>query len=257
MVDGHCECRSPDYLARLSDAFRRSGADSLGRPQPLDVENASTLQRAIAAARATALGHHPDSWIYRSGERFVPAASVAVAYRRSVFDQIGFFDESFDACEDYEFNHRADRAGLRCYFSDQIALHYAPRNSLRGLFRQLWRYGRGRVRLFRKHPETLGIATFVPSAFVVGLLVGAFLMAFRHPLAPLVVAVLALYAALLMGFSVAAAHRQKNWRLLPWLPAVFVTIHLACGTGMLWEGFCQLALPATRGAKKTPDLASE
>src|SRR5262249_22641930 len=44
IVDGHCELEGPRYLRDLADAFRRSGADCLGRPQPLDVTGASTLQ---------------------------------------------------------------------------------------------------------------------------------------------------------------------------------------------------------------------
>src|SRR5262249_44304195 len=64
IVDGHCELEGPRPLRDLADAFRRSGADCLGRPQPLDVTGASTLQKAIAAARSSWLGHHPDSFIY-------------------------------------------------------------------------------------------------------------------------------------------------------------------------------------------------
>ena len=111
------------------------------------MEEASALQKAIAAARASWLGHHPDSFVYSSQEQFVPAKSVAVAYRRSVFDMVGLFDESFDTCEDVELNHRIDRAGLRCYFTPKIAIRYSPRLSLRALFLQMARYGRGRVRI--------------------------------------------------------------------------------------------------------------
>ena len=240
IVDGHCRLDSADYLENVVRAFERSGADCLGRPQPLDLGGATLLQRAIAAARSSPLGHHPASWIYAAGERFVPAASVAVAYRRSVFDRIGLFDESFDACEDDELNHRANSAGLRCFFSDRIALFYAPRRSLSGLFLQLWRYGRGRVRLLFKHPDTARVATALPAVFVLGLLVGAVLVCLRSPLAWLVWSGLALYGAALLGFSASAAYAQRACKLLPVLPAVFVTIHIACGTGMLWETLCRL-----------------
>ena len=59
-----------------------------------------------------------------------------------------------------------DRAGLRCFFTPRVAVHYYPRASLRGLFFQMMRYGRGRVRLLRnpKHPQTepsLDIREFV------------------------------------------------------------------------------------------------
>src|SRR5204863_2792068 len=101
----------------------------------LDVRGATRLQRAIAAARASRLGHQPDSHIYSAAEGFVPPQSVAVAYRRSVFERVGLFDENFDACEDVELNHRVARAGLRCYFTPRVAVHYYPRSSLTCMFR--------------------------------------------------------------------------------------------------------------------------
>src|SRR5207253_399201 len=100
----HCELDNPHYLAELADAFTARGADCVGRPQPLEVAGAGRLQRAIAAARASRLGHHPDSHIWSDRAGFVPPQSVAVAYRREVFEVVGLFDERFDACEDVEFN---------------------------------------------------------------------------------------------------------------------------------------------------------
>jgi glycosyltransferase involved in cell wall biosynthesis len=68
VVDGHSDLESPQYLYNLADAFARSGADCIGRPQPLDVANSTRLQRAIAAARSCRLGHHPASCIYDDTE---------------------------------------------------------------------------------------------------------------------------------------------------------------------------------------------
>jgi len=235
LVDGHCELEDDRYLSHLADAFERSGADCIGRPQPLDVTGATTLQRAIAAARSSRLGHHPDSFIYSSAEEFVPAKSVAVAYRRSVFEKVGCFDETFDACEDVELNHRIDRAGLRCFFTPQVAVHYAPRDTLRGLFRQLVRYGCGRVRLRRKHPETLTIKTLLPGIFVLGCILGLVLAWFSLWLAAAYVAALALYLVVVSGVSLAVAVARRDAAILPWLPLVFATIHFASGAGLLWE----------------------
>src|SRR5262249_16530671 len=143
-----------------------------GRPQPLEVAGATPVQRAIAAARSSRLGHHPDSFIYSAAERFVPPQSVAVAYRRSVFETVGLFDERFDACEDVEFTPRVARAGLKCFFPPLAKVHYHPRGSLPGLFRQMVRYGRGRVRLLRKHPETFRLPGFLPALFLAGVAAG-------------------------------------------------------------------------------------
>ena len=121
------ELANPDHLQAIAAAFARSGAlHCLGRPQPLDESRANPLQKAIAAARNSRLGHHPDSFIYSAEERFVSPQSVAVAYRRDVFERVGLFDETFDACEDVEFNHRVAR-GAAC----GLLLHAARRRPLR------------------------------------------------------------------------------------------------------------------------------
>ena len=244
LVDGHCEIDNVRYLADLADAFERTGCDCVGRPQPLDVSGATPLQRATAAARASRLGHHPASHIYSDREGFVPPQSVAVAYRREVFERIGYFDESFDACEDVEFNHRVDRAGLRCFFTPRVAARYVPRASLRGLFRQMVRYGRGRARLCRKHPETFSPRGFAPAAFVAGLLTGPLLALLSPWLGVLYAGTLGLYAAVVLAVSLLLALRARQPALLPWLPLVFAAIHVGSGAGILLEWLTGRRLPA-------------
>jgi succinoglycan biosynthesis protein ExoA len=236
LIDGHCEIDNPHYLADLADAFARSGADCVGRPQPLEVPGASPLRRAIAAARSSPLGHNPDSFIYSWEEGFVRPQSVAVAYRREVFDRVGLFDESFDACEDVEFNHRVDRAGLRCFFTPRVALRYQPRGTLAGLFRQMARYGRGRVRLLRKHRETFSLGCFVPAAFVLGLIVGPAAAWLSPWLAAAYAGCVSVYLLAVVLTSLCLAVKARDLRLLPWLPAVFFAIHLGAGAGILLEG---------------------
>jgi succinoglycan biosynthesis protein ExoA len=235
LVDGHCEMDNPRYLRDLVDAFERSGAHCLGRPQPLDVSRATPVQQAIAMARSSRLGHHPESHIYSSQEGFVQPQSVAVAYRREVFHAVGVFDENFDACEDVEFNHRVAQAGMACFFSPRLTVRYHPRSDLRGLFRQMVRYGRGRIRLLRKHPETFSPMGFVPGLFVLGLVVGPVLSVVLPVLAPVYLACVAFYLAVVLAGSAALAVRERRLALFPWLPAVFVAIHTGAGAGLLRE----------------------
>jgi succinoglycan biosynthesis protein ExoA len=234
LVDGHCELEGPNYLADLVEAFRRSGADCVGRPQPLDVTDATVLQEAIAAARASRLGHHPDSHIWSDREGFVPPQSVAVAYRREVFERVGLFDETFDACEDVEFNERVARAGLRCFFTPRVRVRYHPRGTLGGLFRQLVRYGRGRIRLSRKHPGTLSPQSLAPAAFLAGVALGP-LVCLLLPLWWAYFGVLGVYASTVLLVSVAVTLQRRRPGLLPLLPLVFLTVHAGAGWGLLRE----------------------
>src|SRR5262249_14334057 len=142
IVDGHCRVRDPRFLRKLVEAFEATGADTLGRPQPLACDHPTQFQQAVAAARRSWLGANPHSAILSRYARVVAADNVAVAYRRDVFDLMGGFDESFDACEDVEFNTRVRRVGLTCYFTPAVAVEYRPRGTVGGLVYQMMRYGR-------------------------------------------------------------------------------------------------------------------
>jgi succinoglycan biosynthesis protein ExoA len=253
LIDGHCQLKSPYYLQNVADAFAESGADCIGRPQPLDVTGANRLQRAIAAARASRLGHHPASHVYSGRASYVEPQSVAVAYRRSVFDTIGRFDERFDACEDLEFNHRVAKAGLICWFSPRVRVHYHPRANLMGLFRQMMRYGRGRVRLLRKHPGTFSLSCFLPALFLAGVVVGPLLALWSSLLAVVYFAVLGIYAATVLLFSLALCVCEQDALLLPLFPLVFLAIHAGAGVGV-WSEFVLGAPPSP--AVRSPEALS-
>ena len=237
IVDGHCEIPTQTYLIDLIAAFQSSGADCLGRPQPQDVSKATSLQLAIAAARSSRLGHHPDSFIYSEQEVDCPAMSVAVAYRRKVFEKVGLFDTSFDACEDCELNHRIDRAGLRCRLIPRLAIKYEPRTSLVGLFRQLFRYGRGRVRLSRKHAETFTLAAALPACLVAGIMVGPWLSLAVPFLWPFYWTGLSVYFMALVLESTRLAVPRKSLGCFFQLFGVFIAVHFGAGCGVLRELF--------------------
>jgi GT2 family glycosyltransferase len=153
-------------------------------------------------------------------------------YRREVFDRIGEFDEQFDACEDVEFNTRIDMAGLKAMTSPRLTIEYTARTSLRGLFRQLHRYGYGRWRLFRKHPSTLGLSILIPVLFVLGLfaLPCAWLVSLKAGLIVSVPYVFYLIAIGAVSLGIALRDRKS---LIFILPFIFFTIHFAFGIGFI------------------------
>ena len=238
IIDGHCEIPSRSYFIDLVDAFRSSGADCLGRPQPLDVTESTPLQRAIALTRSSRLGHHPESFIYSDRSQFVPAKSVAVAYRRDVFDKIGLFDETFDAHEDGEFNYRCDQAGLKCYIDPKLTVKYFPRKSLAGLFKQMVRYGRGRVRFARKHPGNWGIGSLMPAALALYIVLGSVVSCLISQAWIVYVSGLAIYTSALLASAMMTSLNSRRVGPLYQVPAVLATIHAGAGVGTLLEILC-------------------
>lgn len=253
VVDGHCLIPGRDHLRKVAECLDESGADCLGRPQHLDPPDITGLQRSIALARASWLGHGGGSLIYGGFEGFASPVSNGAAYTRRVFERVGYVDEAFDACEDVEFNWRVERAGLTSYTSPRLTVKYYPRESLGGLWRQMVRYGRGRVRLARKHPATLGLTTAVPACVAAFWAVYLLILAARLAVgsaAPVLDASLralsvpaALYVLVLLGESlrISLGHGFSH---MARLPLAFATVHLGLGTGMWLE----LAAPAGRRA---------
>lgn len=233
-VDGHCSIPRPDYLNRLVTIFTTSGAACLCRPQPLTtLAEDKPWARAIAAARHSPLGHHPDSDIYGTEPRVTQPHSAGAAYRREIFERVGGFDERFDACEDVEFNHRVDRAGFISYVHPDLAVDYRPRGSLSTFFRQMMRYGRGRGRLAVRHPKLVPVALVAASLMGLG---AAFLLV--RPGGWLGLGLFA--AALLLWLLLCAVEgvRQGGWRN-GWRAAVALgAVHVGLVLGF-WRGLLE------------------
>jgi succinoglycan biosynthesis protein ExoA len=234
VVDGHCQVPTRSYIRNVIEEFSASGADCLGRPQPLDIDEPTPFQQAVSAARSSRIGHNPDSDIYSNMAKFVDPQSTAVAYRREVFETVGLFDERFDACEDVEFNTRVHAAGFRCWFTPALTIIYQPRKSLGGLMTQLARYGAGRARLARKHPSSLTVPALVPPLWLAWLVIGGLAALIVPWIAGLWMATLALYL-IVMITAAAVMLRRRPVAVAVRVPAVFMGIHAGFGYGFLRE----------------------
>lgn len=234
VVDGHCHIADKHYLRHLVDAFETTGADTLGRPQPLNAPNPTPFQQAVSVARASRLGHNPDSDIFSDQPKFVPPQNTAVAYRRRVFERVGLFDQRFDACEDVEFNQRVHDAGLSCYFEPRLKVVYHPRGHWKALFTQLGRYGCGRARLAAKQPKSLTLPALVPPLWVLWLAVGPLLCLLVPLLWWVYGGLLALYLATVLAFSLKLG-RRKPLPVAVRIPLVFVGIHFGFAWGFWRE----------------------
>lgn len=244
VVDGHCHIPDNQYLSTIAYCLEKSGADCLGRPQPLDPPGLSPFQKAVASARASRLGHSSDSFIYCDFEGYVSPVSNGFAYKKEVFEKIGYVDEHFDACEDVDFNYRIEKAGLKCYMSPGLIVKYYPRKNFKGLFKQMSRYGQGRYKFIRKHPETLNLNQLIPSLFVFGLVVLLILglgisiaqpLKLWHPLTLILINLSCIYGLYLLAVLIESIRigLKKGNRCLRFLPFIFFTIHFGLGYGFL------------------------
>ena len=168
VIDGHVHIPSQSLFSAMERIHSEHGAQCLARPAPLGVPGLiSGTSCWIAVARKSWLGHSSKSFIYSDFEGYVDPMSSGFAYESSVFDKVGYFDESFDAAEDVEFHYRLKQAGITAYTSPGLLIYSYPRESLPALFRQQVRYGAGRARLVRKHRDAFTVETLIPAGILI------------------------------------------------------------------------------------------
>ena len=149
--DAHAEYPE-GFIKNLIFSLENNQADSV--VVPMDSIGSSGLQKAIAWVSDTVVGSGGSA--HRGGHKsgFVDHGHHA-AFKMSVFRATGGYDESFSHNEDAEFDCRQRFLGYRIFLDSNNRIGYFPRDSVSGLWRQYFGYGRGRSRTVRKHPSSL------------------------------------------------------------------------------------------------------
>lgn len=231
-LSGHCSIPSKNLLADTAEILETSGAGCLCRPQPLLAAAETHMGEAIAHARSTRIGRGsapPDL------AGFLDPPGFAGVFRRSVFEEVGLFDETFDACTGLDFNERVRQAGIRAYCDPRLAVHEQPPQKLHSLFAEMFRHGRGASHWMRKHPECSSVAEIAPLTMLLAVILAiAAWDRLPHEMAAFVTApfLMVPIAILLNVMQIGSRHGFRSaWRA----PAVFATIYLGQGIGLLFE----------------------
>jgi succinoglycan biosynthesis protein ExoA len=200
-VDAHAGYPD-DYCDQLLAEAQRTGADSV--VVRMHAVGQGFMQRNVAAAQNALFGNGGSA--HRSGGqgRFVEHGHHALM-RVSAFRAVGGYDESFSHNEDAELDQRLVKAGYRIWLTAATGMDYYPRDTLRGLARQYFRFGAGRQATARKHPGSVERRHLV----LISLAPLALLAAFA-PLVPLLVVPAGawLAACVLAGLVTALRLRQ-------------------------------------------------
>ncbi len=231
-LDAH-SVPAEDYVARSISALESELGDNVGGLWEIQPGSDTWQARSIARAAAHPLGVGDAR--YRVGGRAQEVDTVPFgAFRRSLIERIGNFDETLLTNEDYEFNTRIRKAGGKIWFDPGIKSRYIARRSFGDLARQYWRYGFWKVKMLRRFPESfrwrqlagLFVLSF-PVLAVLGLwfIWAGWLLLFE--------AVVYLLALVLVGTQLAIKHRDLA--LLWGVPLAIATMHFSWGTAFIWS----------------------
>jgi glycosyltransferase involved in cell wall biosynthesis len=143
----------PDgYLRTAVRALMDTGAADVGGW--MAAEGITPFQRAVAWAMTSPFGMGAAA--NHTGGEAGPADTVYLGvYRRAEIERVGGYDETMLIAEDWELNYRIRAAGGVIWFTPDLKVTYRPRDTVRALARQQFRYGRWRRVVARRYPETV------------------------------------------------------------------------------------------------------
>ena len=224
-MDAHSEYPD-DYLARGVERLRRGDVAHVSGPQL--ARGAGRWSRRVALALSTPLGTGSAGFRHVGGEETEVDSGFTGVWRRSTLDALGGWDEGWPQNQDGELAARIRRGGGRIVCLPDMAASYIPRDSLRALARQYWRYGVYRAKTSERHPESMRPSHLIAPGLAACLLVGLL------PTRPgrLARAGVGVYAVALATAGVSAARRAPPSDAAS-LPLVLATMHLCWGFGFL------------------------
>lgn len=237
-VDAHSTV-PPDYVSTAVELLAEGRWAGVGGRK--DAVGRTAAGRAVAVAMASRLGVGGST--YHHGTRAQEVDHVPFgAYALDVVRGLGGWDERLVANEDFEFDYRLLQAGHRLLFDPRLTIEWQCRQSVRDLFRQYHRYGKGKLDVVLLHPRSMSARHVAPPAFVayaaLGLLVNV-----RTPGRWAVM--LAPYLTAVSAESFRQRRRLGSARERLWLPAAFVAMHVGWGVGF-WTRLAQVTLQRGR-----------
>ena len=222
----------PEYVERSVMALLAGKADNVGGVWEIRPSGDDWIAQTIAVAAAHPLG--VGDALYRHAKQAAYVDTVPFgAFRRSLLDKIGRFDETLLANEDYEFNARIRQSGGRIWLDPQVRSVYFARETLGALARQYWRYGLWKWQMLRRYPATLRWRQALPPLFVLSIMVGFVLSFFMPAFVILLAFELTAYFGILFLAGVKKAIQLKKAFLVPGLILAIATMHFSWGSGFL------------------------
>lgn len=227
-IDAHAEI--PEDFVRKNVEVLESGEYVSGGLRPNIIDESTPWKETLLLAEQSMFGSSIAP--YRRSEKKTYVKSVFHgAYKREVFDKVGFFNEQLGRTEDNEINYRIREAGYKICYSPDIVSYQHTRNSLKAMLKQKYGNGYWVALTLKACPKCLSVYHFVPFCFVLGIIGTSILAAFGFPfLAYLMWGMYWLAAVAMSVLSVKGV--KKTWCQLA-LPFLFFLLHVSYGIGSL------------------------
>lgn len=204
---------------------------------PLNTASRTKQGELVRAVLTSPFGVGGARFRYQKTPGYVDTVAYGL-YRKDIFEQVGYLDESLERTQDNDLHRRIRAAGGRFFLNPAIRATYYCRDSVRGMLNQAFRNGRWTMINFRRRPGRMALRHFAPLFFVLGLVLLALLSFFYPSLSVLLLGILSLHHLCGLAFGLNQVGEFRQIVILPWL---FLALHLSYGLGSISGLFQRIA----------------
>ncbi len=255
-MDAHTEYPA-NYISACVRELEKGVADVVGG-RLITRPGADTLTaRAIALMTQHRFGVGNSAFRINSRAREVDTVPFG-AFRREIFNKVGFFRESLIRHQDFEMNARIRAAGGKILLDPGIQPIYYNVPTFGKFMRQAYLNGLWMGKSWTRYPVCFCWRHAAPLAFVCSLLFPLLASPLfpRAALATVAILLLHVTGALLSSVHIAS---RNGARFFPILPLLFLSYHMVYGLSTIWGllTFFTIQPERTERAISATDAASE
>ena len=221
-LDAHTEY-SQNYVLKILEVFNKSGADIVGGP--MNPIGKTLFQKAVSIATMSKFGIG-GSKIHDINYNGYADHVYLGSWKRSIFNEIGYFDTRLIRNQDDEFDYRAKSKGKKIYLSSEIRSFYFPRSNIFKLIKQYFQYGLYKPMVLKSVPTEMKMRHLIPSLFSLYSIL--LITPFFHNLIFFIPLLLYLVTNLLFSFI-----NRERYLIKFLLLIIYSTIHFSYGFGLI------------------------
>jgi len=148
-----------NFVLKVASKLKEIGCASV--VVPMDAVGKSGFQEANAWVVDKPFGSGGSAHRGGQGSGYVDHGHHA-AFDLSVYRELGGYDENFSHNEDAEYDYRVAQAGHQIFMDAESRIEYMPRPTFNGVWKQYFKYGRGRAMNMKKHGSKPKLRQAIP-----------------------------------------------------------------------------------------------
>lgn len=228
-VDAHSSI--PNNFIENNVKYINKGEKIVGGHRISIIDEDNPWQKVLLTAEKSLFGSGIADYRRNETEKYVSTLAHA-AYSKSVFDEVGKYNERLFRTEDNEMHYRMKEKGYKFYFNPEIVSYHHARNEFGKMCKQKYLNGYWIGLTMGECPKCFSLYHFAPFVFVCALITSSLLALFTTLNLPLIV-LAALYISVISLISLVEIIKNKFMIHMFVLPLILFSLHISYGVGTM------------------------